>query len=81
MNEKQYDFLFGLNVPVNRPTDEEIYALRDGLEDYLKQLIGSGYMTTEEAVAYIKFSAQLSSFVPFLIDGFLSSYRNSKKTQ
>jgi hypothetical protein len=81
MSEKAYDFLFGINIPINRPTDEEVYAIRDGLESYLKHLIGSGYMTTEEAVAYVKFSSQLSSFVPFLVDEFLKSYRNSKKQQ
>lgn len=79
MSEEQqgHDFVFGVNIPINRPTPEEVQALADSLEDHLQQLIDSGFMTIEETVAYVKFSAQMSSFVPFMLDGFLKSYRQN----
>lgn len=79
MSEEQrtHDFVFGINVPINRPTEEEIAALGGSLEDHLQRLIDSEFMTLEETVAYVKFSAQMSSFVPFMLDGFLRSYREN----
>lgn len=78
MNEQpQHDFVFGINIPVNVPTEQEVEALRGSLENHLTQLIESGYMTVEEAIAYVKFSTHLASFVPFMMDGFLASYRSN----
>lgn len=75
MSNTTADFVFGINIPVNIPREEEINAISDSLEDSIMSLVGSGYMTLEEAVAYVKFSTQLASFVPFMLDGFLKSYR------
>lgn len=77
--EKKPDFVFGINIPVNVPTEEEISTISDSIEDYFKTLISSGHMNTEEAIAYIKFVSHLSSYVPFMIDGFLKSYRENKE--
>lgn len=79
MSEKQHDFIFGINVPINRPTEEELKALSNSLEEHLQRLIEQNFMTLEEAVAYVKFSTQMSSFVPFMLDGFLKSYRENIK--
>lgn len=78
-NNKDYDFVFGVNIPINKPTQEEIDALSESLEEHLTHLIESEFMTMEEAVAYVKFSTQMSSFVPFMIDGFLKSYRENMR--
>lgn len=74
---QQHDFVFGINVPINRPSQDELDALSGSLEDHLQRLIDNEFMTLEEAVAYVKFSAQMSSFVPFMLDGFLKSYREN----
>lgn len=73
----QPDFVFGINVPVNIPSEEEVETLSESLEESLRSLIEADYLSTEEAVAYVKFSTQLASFVPFMMDGFLNSYRSN----
>lgn len=73
--EQAHDFVFGINIPVNIPSEEEIQLITGSLEDHINALIESGYMSPEEAVAYVKFSTQLAAFVPFMLDGFLQSYR------
>jgi hypothetical protein len=75
--EKTHDFVFGINIPVNIPTSQEIELISDNLEEHLNTLIKNNYMTIEEAVAYVKFSTQLAAFVPFMMDGFLQSYRSN----
>lgn len=77
---KSPDFVFGINIPVNIPTQQEIDYISSSLEDSINTLIESGYINTEEAVAYVKFSTQLASFVPFMLDGFISSYRKNKES-
>jgi hypothetical protein len=76
---REPDFVFGINVPVNIPTEQEVEYISSSLEDSISTLVHSGYITMEEAVAYVKFSTQLASFVPFMLDGFLSSYRSNKQ--
>jgi len=82
-NQTEPDFMFSLNVPINLPTEEEVAVIRPHLEEYLNQLISSGHLTEEEAVAFVKFSSELGSYVPFMMDPFLQSYRKqtSEKVQ
>jgi hypothetical protein len=75
--QKQHDFVFGLNIPINVPTQEEIESVRNNLEDNFARLIETEYMTIEETVAYVKFATNLAAFVPFTLDGFLESYRSN----
>jgi hypothetical protein len=75
--QQPHDFVFGINIPVNIPTTQEIELISGSLEDHLNVLIQKGHMTMEEAVAYVKFSSQLAAFVPFMLDGFLQSYRSN----
>jgi DNA-binding NtrC family response regulator len=75
--QKQHDFIFGINIPVNIPDSQEIELIEGSLEEHINALIQTGHMTIEEAVAYVKFSAQLAAFVPFMLDGFLQSYRSN----
>lgn len=75
--EKQHDFVFGINIPINIPTETEIEAVSNNLEQNFAKLIESGYMTLEETVAYVKFATNLAAFVPFTLDGFLESYRSN----
>lgn len=77
--QPQHDFVFGINIPVNVPSEQEVATLAGSLETYLTSLVESGYLTVEEAIAYVKFSTQLASFVPFMMDGFLKSYRENMR--
>jgi hypothetical protein len=77
-NDKNYDFNFGLTIPINRPTQRDIDNLKDEqMEEYIKHFISTGYMTKEEAVAYITLTTYISSYIPFMLDSFLTSYRES----
>lgn len=71
------DFMFSLNIPVNTPTQEEIDLITPHLELYLSTLVEQGHMSNEEAVAFVKFSSELGSYVPFMMDAFLQSYRRN----
>jgi ribose 5-phosphate isomerase RpiB len=73
--EKSHDFVFGINIPINIPTESEIDSVKNNLEKSFSQLIDNGYMTLEETVAYVKFATNLAAFVPFTLDGFLETYR------
>lgn len=73
--EKEYDFVFGINIPINKPTPEEIESVKNNLEKSFYHLIEAKYMTLEETVAYVKFATNLAAFVPFTLDGFLDTYR------
>lgn len=73
------DFMMGIDVPANIPSDEVIEVVEPTLEPYLKQLVDSGYMTIEEAVAFVLFVSEFATFVPFIMDSFLRSYRNARK--
>jgi hypothetical protein len=75
--EQPKEFVFGLNIPVNVPTAEEINLISGSLEASLKKLIDIGYMNREEAVAYVKFTLHLAAFTPFVLDAFLESYRKN----
>lgn len=77
--ENKHDFVFGINIPISRPTEQEMDAVSGNLETSFNELIKSGYMTTSEAVAYVKFATNLAAFVPFTLDGFLESYRANIK--
>lgn len=77
--EQQHDFVFGINIPVNVPTEQEVATLSGSLETYILSLVENGYLSIEEAIAYVKFSTQLASFVPFMMDGFLKSYRENMR--
>lgn len=78
MDNQQPEFVFNLAVPVFKPSQEEIEAVSNtqNIEPFLARLVKSGYLTTEELAAFIRFTLQLSGFTPFLMDEFLSSYRN-----
>lgn len=71
------DFVFGINIPVFVPTDEEVEILSESLEDHLVSLIDSDYMTRQEALAYVKFVTQVSNITPFTLDAFLATYRRN----
>lgn len=76
--QNEPDFIFNLNIPVNEPSNEEVDMISPHLESYLQALVDSGYLTSIEAVAFVKFTSELGSFVPFMMDSFLQSYRNSQ---
>jgi hypothetical protein len=73
--EKEHDFVFGINIPINIPTEIEIESVKNNLERNFITLIEQGHMTLEETVAYVKFATNLAAFVPFTLDGFLDTYR------
>jgi hypothetical protein len=87
MNEEQQqmrknpDFVFVLQVPVNVPTEEEVAIISPHLETYIKELVSMNHLSREEAVAYVKFSSELGSFTPFMMDAFLQSYRKNTAEQ
>jgi hypothetical protein len=73
--EKEHDFVFGINIPINIPTEKEIESVKNNIEKNFQYLIDQNYMTIEETVAYVKFATNLAAFVPFTLDGFLETYR------
>lgn len=79
MNRRQPDFMMGLNLPINIPTEEEIEMLTnpETIEPFLQALIEAGHMSAEEVAAYIKFVSEFATFTPFVMDSFLQSYRNA----
>ena len=82
-NQQQPDFVFSLQVPVYRPTDEEIQVMSNtqNIEPFFAQLVKDKYLSTEELAAFVRFTLQLSSFTPFLLDEFLNSYRRNTQEQ
>jgi len=75
--QQEPDFVFVMQIPVNVPTDEEVSLISPHLETYIQQLVDSQYLNREEAVAFVKFSSELGSFTPFMMDAFLQSYRKN----
>jgi len=75
--QKEPDFVFVLQVPVNVPSEEEVAIIGPHLENYIQELVKSNHLTREEAVAFVKFSSELGSFTPFMMDAFLQSYRKN----
>jgi hypothetical protein len=73
--DKEHNFVFAIKIPINIPTEQEINAVKDSLEESFQVLIQNGYMTLEETVAYIKFITELTTLSPFTLDGFLKTYR------
>jgi hypothetical protein len=69
-------FNFTLNIPVVVPTFETVLATPIG-EPFVNNLIDSGYMTREEAVAYLTFAA-MTAQIPLMVDPFLNMYRKHK---
>jgi len=80
-NQKEPDFVFVMQIPVNVPTEEEVAIISPHLETYIQQLVNSNHLTKEEAVAFVKFSSELGSFTPFMMDAFLQSYRKNTEEQ
>lgn len=76
-NQKEPDFVFVMQIPVNIPTQEEVAIISPHLENYIQQLVTANHLTHEEAVAFVKFSSELGSFTPFMMDAFLQSYRKN----
>jgi len=70
---------FNLQIPMPFPTDEQVEVLSENLETYLQKLVDDEYLTKEEVVAFLQFTTYLSGITPFLLDPFLSSYRDAKK--
>ena len=78
-NQQRPDFIFNLAVPVFKPTDEEVQVVSNSqnVEPFFSQLLKDGYLTPEELAAFVRFTLQLSSFTPFLLDEFLNTYRQN----
>lgn len=79
MTHKEPDFMMGLNVPINIPSQEEIELYTEGsrLEPFIGALIQAGHCTKEEAAAYVKFISEFALFTPFVLDSFLATYRSA----
>lgn len=77
-DQREPDFVFNLQIPVNVPTQEEVDLISPHLESYIQQLVESEHLSQEEAVAFVKFASELGSFTPFMMDSFLQSYRRNK---
>lgn len=82
-NQQQPDFVFNLAVPVFKPSEEEVQVMSNtqNIEPFFAHLVKSGYLNTEELAAFVRFTLQLSSFTPFLLDEFLNSYRQNTEPQ
>lgn len=71
---------FNLQLPLDFPSPEEVEALRDApKEEFLQKLLDVGYITLEELAAYYRFTYHVSGVTPYLLDGFLASYREAKE--
>ncbi len=81
MTNREPDFLFNMTVPINVATKEEQDMLVPHLDPFLKVLVDQGHLSEVEAASYVKFASELSAFVPFMLDGFLQSYRNEISRQ
>lgn len=74
-------FNFNLQIPMEEPTPEEHIVLSERLEPFVEHLIGTGYLSKEEAVAFLKFSHLFSGLNLFFMDVFLKAYRDSKSEE
>ena len=77
---REPDFVFNLQVPVNVPTQEEQDMIVPHMDPFLAKLIEKGHLSAEEAAAYVKFASELGSYLPFMLDAFVGSYRNNKNS-
>ena len=75
---KKPDFVMGINVPVQIPTQEDMDYFKGKYDPFLEKLVEVEYLSEEEAAAYTLFVSEFAMFVPFIIDSFLDSYRRSK---
>lgn len=83
MEQQQPDFVFNLAVPVFKPSEEEVQVMSNtqNIEPFFAQLVKDKYLTTEELAAFVRFTLQLSSFTPFLLDEFLNTYRQNTQSK
>lgn len=77
-NSRAPDFSLTIEVPFQRPSTEAVEQFKGHFDPFLSTLIDAGYLTEEEAVAYIAFVTDFSLYPVFVMDSFLVAYRRMK---
>jgi hypothetical protein len=77
-NSRAPDFSITIEVPFQRPSTEAVEQFKSHFDPFLSALIDAGYLTEEEAVAYIAFVTDFSLYPVFVMDSFLVAYRRMK---